>query len=377
MVTCCELEPAVVEASVHFSSINHRPHMSSNFFTIYDDARSFLQRTSKSFDMIISEPSNPWMDGVAGLYTVEHFEASKRRLKQGGIYVQWVQTYNLEPQDYSLIVRTFTNTFLHYAVLVVQGGDTMLVGSDDSLELSPRTLSDVQSRFDAIPEVTRDLSRMFQTGNVRSLLMAHYLLDEEDVADLIKLGTGLNTDHNMRLAFDAPRRLFQQNRQSVEKAILSKIKVAGIRRRFQAWKCGTEQLSALRTVYPHLASRDDPRAAMELLELGLSVDPKDSGFQVNRQLLQMTRMATGFNREAIASIAKESPFDANRLGVALWQLRKYQLAVDVFKELVLAEPGSYQAWENLGTNYMALGQSETAKVAFERARQLDPCQRNK
>lgn len=376
-VTCCELEPAVVQAAVHFSSFNHSPHKSPNFRAVYDDARGFLQGTRSLFDMIISEPSNPWMDGVAALYTVEHFRASKRRLKPGGAYVQWVQTYNLQPQDYSLIVRTFKNEFRHCVVLVIQGGDTLLVGSDDSLELSGKTLSDAQRKFNAIPEICRDLRTAFNTADIRSLLLEHFMLDNAEVAALLQVGAGVNTDRNMRLAFDAPRRLFQHIPQTVHQLILSKINIASVRNRFRNWDCGVEQLPSLMKLYSHFAERSDPDSALQLMDLGLSIDPSNSGFLVNQQLLRITRKQPpqGVDRSKVTLIAKRSASEANRLGVELWKLRRHELAVAVFEELVQVHPGSFQAWENLAINYKALGKGEQAAVAFARAYQIDPCQK--
>jgi spermidine synthase len=60
-VTCCEIEPAVVEAGVHFSHVNHQPERSRNFRLILDDGRIYLEGCRETFDMILSEPSNPWM----------------------------------------------------------------------------------------------------------------------------------------------------------------------------------------------------------------------------------------------------------------------------------------------------------------------------
>src|SRR5262249_34384481 len=72
-VKCCELEPAVYAASRFFADINHSPEKSPRFTAIFDDGRNYLQGSQEKFDFIISEPSNPWIAGLANLFTQEYY----------------------------------------------------------------------------------------------------------------------------------------------------------------------------------------------------------------------------------------------------------------------------------------------------------------
>ncbi|HEX6245962.1 MAG TPA: hypothetical protein VFZ61_33785, partial [Polyangiales bacterium] len=94
--------------------------------------------TSAQYDVIISEPSNPWITGVSDLFTTEHFRITKRRLKPGGVYCQWVQLYELSPESIKTIYRTFASQFRYVLAFAAEelSSDTILVGSDAPLPLS-------------------------------------------------------------------------------------------------------------------------------------------------------------------------------------------------------------------------------------------------
>ncbi|HEX6242611.1 MAG TPA: hypothetical protein VFZ61_16975, partial [Polyangiales bacterium] len=119
-VEAMELERAVVEAAVDFfSDVSHLkrkraqfPYVDEPRLTLHsDDGRNFLASTPAQYDVIISEPSNPWLTGVADLFTVDHFRIAKRALKPDGVYGQWVQLYELSPENVKIIYRTFAEHF--------------------------------------------------------------------------------------------------------------------------------------------------------------------------------------------------------------------------------------------------------------------------
>src|SRR5207302_9369936 len=78
---------------------------------ILDDARNFLLTSREKYDLIISEPSNPWIAGIATLFTDEYYAAIHQRLVPGGEFVQWVQAYSLAPADLRMIIATLAHKF--------------------------------------------------------------------------------------------------------------------------------------------------------------------------------------------------------------------------------------------------------------------------
>jgi len=104
---------------------------------VFDDGRNFMARKGEPYDLIVSEPSNPWMTGAASLFTVEFFGAAVRRLNPGGIFLQWLQIYELAPDRIASILKTFHSVFPHVLVFSPDSNSTdiLLVGSREALEI--------------------------------------------------------------------------------------------------------------------------------------------------------------------------------------------------------------------------------------------------
>src|SRR5262249_17470375 len=110
-LTAVEIEPAILEASARFKDYNHDPLSNSKVKVVTGDGRNFLLVTPDRYDVIISEPSNPWMTVASNLFTKEFFEIGRRRLKPGGVFAQWLQLYGMQPSDLRALARTFASVF--------------------------------------------------------------------------------------------------------------------------------------------------------------------------------------------------------------------------------------------------------------------------
>ena len=180
-VTCVELEPRTVEASRYFEHVNHRPLEDPRAKLIIDDARTFLRVTPNRYDMIVSEPSHPWVPGVANLFTQEFFELGRERLNDDGIFVQWVQIYQLSTESLRSVLATYQKVFPHVLVFRVnKSKDLLLVGSNRAVNLD---------RLD---------------GEVRSW----FVCDETKLGPALA-GAQINTDDNMHIEMTVPREAFR------------------------------------------------------------------------------------------------------------------------------------------------------------------------
>ena len=94
-VDIVEISPEVAEASAYFDRENHEVLKKPAVRLLIGDGRSHLRLSDAQYDVIISEPSNPWMAGVAALFTREFFEAARARLRSGGVFCQWAHTYEI------------------------------------------------------------------------------------------------------------------------------------------------------------------------------------------------------------------------------------------------------------------------------------------
>lgn len=186
-VDVVEIERAVVEASPAFHHVNHAVEKNAKVRIIYDDARTVLQTRETLYDLIISEPSNPWRAGIASLFTKDFYELSGSRLRPGGVFAQWVQLYGLEPDSVRMILATFNEAFEHSQVWFLDGGDIVILGSDRPMSVDLTTL-----RTSIYPTFANDFRRY---GEIRSAdeVLGLYVGSNQSLASFTA-GAPIHTD---------------------------------------------------------------------------------------------------------------------------------------------------------------------------------------
>lgn len=128
-LTIVELEGRVVEASRFFDAVSGAPLDDPRTTLIVDDARAVLAREAR-YDVIISEPSNPWITGVSNLFTVEYWRLGRAALRDEGVFCQWIQLYGLATTELRSIVASFVEVFPRaWLFEPLEGGDVLLVGA--------------------------------------------------------------------------------------------------------------------------------------------------------------------------------------------------------------------------------------------------------
>ena len=196
-----EIEPAVVHASALFNPFTGSPLKDPRARLVTGDGRNYMALTNRRFDVVISEPSNPWVAGMANLFTRESFEAARAHLRPGGVMCQWVHAYSMSPANFKTIVATFTDVFPNATLWEAElGNDYLLLGSVGPLKVDPAALRAALGR----PELKSDLARI-DASNLASFL-GKLLLDGQALRDFAR-GAPLHTDDNARLEYSAPRAL--------------------------------------------------------------------------------------------------------------------------------------------------------------------------
>ena len=209
-----EIEPAVVAASHEFDFVNGRPLDDPRTRLTVADGRSFLLLADKPFDVIISEPSNPWISGVSNLFTREYFQIVRSRLAEGGMFAQWVQMYGMSPENVRVLLRTFRSVFPNALLFnTIPYTDLVLIGSAEPLRIDVESLE----RRIARPAVLADLRRAGVEDAAQ--LLAHGRLGPVELADLAPLGGILNTDDNAYIEYRAPVDLYRRTRGANERQI--------------------------------------------------------------------------------------------------------------------------------------------------------------
>ncbi|TMA72425.1 MAG: spermidine synthase, partial [Deltaproteobacteria bacterium] len=108
--------------------VNHDVLRDPKVHLALGDGREFLLTTRATYDLIVSEPSSPYRAGMASLFTREFYQAAARRLAEGGIFSQWVQAYEVDPQTVRTIYATLGEVFPVVESWEVQLGDLLLTG---------------------------------------------------------------------------------------------------------------------------------------------------------------------------------------------------------------------------------------------------------
>ena len=198
-VTVCEILPDVVElAEAHFGPFTNGLFEDDRVTIHAEDGRHCLARSPARYDAIIADLFTPWKAGTGNLYTLEHYRIAAGRLKEGGIYVQWVPLYQVSMSELAIIARTMQEVFPQLTFwrgdLYAERSILALVGSLD--------------------EVPLDLDIMRE--NARSTAMNAGMPDAYFEAMGLKLYAGnaagglfddaaINTDNRPIIEYQAPR----------------------------------------------------------------------------------------------------------------------------------------------------------------------------
>ncbi|MCP4203463.1 MAG: hypothetical protein GY769_16215 [bacterium] len=201
-----EISPEVVEASRFFAAENRGVLFDAKLRLKFADARNFLlasDSTISRWDVIISEPSNPWISGVANLFTREYFELARKRLAPNGVMGQWFQSYGMSSEDLRSVVGTFSEVFTQVTIWAPQPGDLILVGSDE-----PHALDGTRARrLNRLPGASEDMSVAGWNGIED---FARMLLLDSGAARTFGADAPANTDEHPRVEFNAPRNMYRE-----------------------------------------------------------------------------------------------------------------------------------------------------------------------
>ena len=201
--TVSEISPEVVAASEAFAKENHEALHDPRTRLIVGDGRSHLLLSTDKYDVIISEPSNPWMAGVSTLFTREFFLAARSRLEPGGVLCQWAHTYNISDEDLRSIVATFLSTFPDGSAWLVGEGDLLLIGA-----MAPiHALEEGMMRGWQRPGVAADLADAGVHDPFSMLTL--FVARGRDLQRYAGAAT-IQSDDALSLEFSAPRAVYGQ-----------------------------------------------------------------------------------------------------------------------------------------------------------------------
>jgi spermidine synthase len=212
-VDVVEISRGVINADTRFANDNYHALSDPRVHVYRDDGQSFLRAVPRRYDVIVSEPSNPWISGLADLFTREFFETLRDRLEPGGVAVVWFHEYEQSNESVEMVVRTVRSVFPHLMLWRdFDFSDVIIVASSDPLEPDFAAMED---RFDE-PAILADFKRL-RTKNFAAVL-AHQAGSEEALARAVKEGP-INTVSRQRLEYQAPRSFFLDERSNLLKRV--------------------------------------------------------------------------------------------------------------------------------------------------------------
>jgi predicted membrane-bound spermidine synthase/tetratricopeptide (TPR) repeat protein len=312
-VDCVEIAPEIVEALSQFDEANHRPLSDTRSNLFIEDALAYLKITNRKYDIIINEPTNPWIAGVGNLFTTEFFEKCKQRMNKGGIMVQWFHLYEMNDELFKMVVRTFQSSFTYVSLWQALQADIIMIGSEEPISIEYDKIKQAMTE----KRIKEDLQRISIPDAATFLSLE--MLSSKSV--LRYVGTGdLNTEDRPRLEYGAPETFFAGNG------------VKELDRYDERMRCDTVvvQLQAL--------MRNNKIMDEELRNIGfLHTQP-------NRN--------TYFGYSVLKTLQKKHPKDialVERLANIAFTLKRNEEAVAYSKMLVELQPDNPKALENYAT----------------------------
>jgi predicted membrane-bound spermidine synthase/tetratricopeptide (TPR) repeat protein len=188
-----------------FRNARHSRHSSvledKRVRVIPTDGRNYILATPKFYDVITAEPSNPWIAGIANLYTREFYQVIKSKIKDDGIFAQWFHNYSMSPDDFRMVFRTFAEAFPHVSLWSMKESDFLLIGSKKEQVFDYPA---VKAIFDNNEMLRSDLQYL-GLSDVYAV-QGFYRMGREGFLAFSK-GARINTDDGAELEFSAPKNL--------------------------------------------------------------------------------------------------------------------------------------------------------------------------
>jgi spermidine synthase len=209
-VDVAELEPAVLEVARRCAAVNRGVLENPKVHIELGDARELLLTSRERYDVIASEPSNPYRAGVASLFTREYYEAVASRLEEDGVFLQWLQAYEIDAQTVRTVIATLASVFPDVEIWELTPFDLALVAAKKP---SIHDLSRIRARLTEEPYRSAALlawrapdAEAFYSHFVANGGLAQKVAKEE--------GSDINTDDDNVVEFGFARSVGQEDTSS-------------------------------------------------------------------------------------------------------------------------------------------------------------------
>lgn len=215
-VTVLEISSNVIEAMPLFDPFTENLSTNPKASFVDSDAFRFFSKSKKKFDVIVSEPSNPWVSGVENLYTPEFYEKAKQGLTQTGIFIQWIHTYSIDQTVLGPIFQNISRAFPYLKFYKIGPGDVAIMASMTPFRATPN-----QERWnEELLQRRHKLAGLHQPEQLDLLLL--YTETELRILGAV-LTVAPHDSHNPSLSYRAAIAFFTESKVDLENLLSPEI----------------------------------------------------------------------------------------------------------------------------------------------------------
>jgi spermidine synthase len=196
-----ELEPAIEHVARLCAPVNHDALDNPKMHLLLGDAREALLTSRRKYDVIASEPSNPFRAGIASLFTAEYYQAVSSRLREKGVFVQWVQAYEIDEETLSTIYATLSSEFEYVETWQIGQFDLAMVATHEPIDYDVARL---RSRI-AEPVYRDALAKAWHAVDLEGVL-GRFVAGPQFAKEIAESGE-VNTDDMNHIEFGFARSL--------------------------------------------------------------------------------------------------------------------------------------------------------------------------
>jgi len=206
-VDAVELERSILQVAQDCTAVNHQALSNPKLHLHIGDGRENLLTSPETYDLVVSEPSNPYRAGVANLFTRDFYLSVRDRLRPGGLFLQWIQTYDIDDRTIEILYETIGSVFPTVDTWQTQEGDLLLVAGE---QVAPIDLDALRTCLGQEPYNTA--MRVAWSATSAEDFLAHHIANPEVAAALREIEPWpLNTDDRTVIEFAIARSLSTAN----------------------------------------------------------------------------------------------------------------------------------------------------------------------
>jgi spermidine synthase len=385
-VDLLEVSPEVVQASHYFDAVNGKPLSSPKARLIVNDGRNHLALTNENYDLILSEPSNPWISGMNSMFTKEFFQIARKRLTPGGVLAQWFHLYNMPPDDLRTLLRAFTQVFPSSILWQLNEGDVLLTGFADDLfpagvsrNLSAASAADLAAAGVSDPALLSTLYVMHGQDLVRFAGIAEPNTDDRPILEF-------HGQQDMQLQTD------QANMQELKALAKQEPAPGGVQEvrnhmtpeRLEAAGMMFEKAESYELAFQNFHNAlvalpgDSVAMAGVIRNARTPEDQAIAGTLESRttEALESARKGDVDSAERMLRVLVEAyptrPEPHFNLGLFCIERNRYAAAIENFEAAIHTDPRFLPAFEAVAETYLREADLQNAAAASRRILQLDP-----